>query len=362
MKFNDANNLNQQNNINYNNQNPIPNNLSKKDFDERDSIGEEKEDEVEETDNLKYEGFIQKDPSTFIKPRFDSTNSQLDIQYKFSIDMPNVSKTRLNEYLNNDLLNALDQSPSISKINSGIPENVQNINNNGDNNPNNLYGFSLYSQTNNQNFGNKNPNLQNPNMNNQNNFNYNYPNNTNNNNINYKNYNNNYIKLNYNQNIFIPAKYRNNEQYKKLLQNHMNNQMNNQINNQINNQMNNQMNNQINNQMNNQMNNQINNNKKETQKSNKNKFDNSKKNKQKGKKFFEVREGDWKCSHCNNLNFSFRNKCNRCNLSKELSTSPEIINQETYNQNLQQFQMMSGMNPNFIPGNINKGSNGNYYA
>ena len=39
----------------------------------------------------------------------------------------------------------------------------------------------------------------------------------------------------------------------------------------------------------------------------------------KGKKPFEIREGDWTCFHCNNLNFSFRLKCNRCGLSKELS-------------------------------------------
>ena len=46
----------------------------------------------------------------------------------------------------------------------------------------------------------------------------------------------------------------------------------------------------------------------------------------KGKKPFEIREGDWTCVHCNNLNFSFRLKCNRCGLSKELSTQKILSN------------------------------------
>ena len=31
---------------------------------------------------------------------------------------------------------------------------------------------------------------------------------------------------------------------------------------------------------------------------------------------FEIREGDWRCKKCNNLNFSFRIKCNRCGVEK----------------------------------------------
>jgi len=42
----------------------------------------------------------------------------------------------------------------------------------------------------------------------------------------------------------------------------------------------------------------------------KNKNENKKKN-------FEERKGDWLCLFCNNLNFSFRNKCNRCKMSKK---------------------------------------------
>lgn len=37
------------------------------------------------------------------------------------------------------------------------------------------------------------------------------------------------------------------------------------------------------------------------------------------KKEFQERKGDWKCILCNNLNFAFRNKCNRCQTLKEKS-------------------------------------------
>ena len=320
MINNDSNspNVADETNNNNNNENPNLANLQNN-VDLKNNL-QNKDDDMDDSDNLKYKGFLPNNTDPFMLQRFDSSNSPLAAQYKFSIDMPNVPKQRLHEYLNNDLINALDVSPSISKINSGIPENIQNLNDQGDNNPNNLYGFSLYPQINNQNVGNENYNLQNPNVNNlnnfnfQNNFNYNFSNNNNNNNAYYQNYNNNYTNLNYNINnpkVFIPTKLRNNEPSMKQ-----------------------------------------NNNKKESQNSGKNKFDNAKKNKQKNKKFFEVREGDWRCSNCNNLNFSFRNKCNRCNLPKELSQSMDPINQQVFNQN-QQFQLMNGMNSNFMQGNGN---------
>lgn len=44
---------------------------------------------------------------------------------------------------------------------------------------------------------------------------------------------------------------------------------------------------------------------------------------QKMKKPFEIREGDWTCSDCSNLNFAFRVKCNRCGISKEVSEQKE---------------------------------------
>lgn len=53
-----------------------------------------------------------------------------------------------------------------------------------------------------------------------------------------------------------------------------------------------------------------------------NKFDNyieyELKLKCKRKKFVE-RKGDWRCSKCKNINFSFRDKCNKCKITKEES-------------------------------------------
>ena len=46
---------------------------------------------------------------------------------------------------------------------------------------------------------------------------------------------------------------------------------------------------------------------------NKNKTENEP---EKPKKKFVGRPGDWYCAYCNNLNFAFRNECNRCRLSK----------------------------------------------
>ena len=37
------------------------------------------------------------------------------------------------------------------------------------------------------------------------------------------------------------------------------------------------------------------------------------------------------------------------------------MNPQAFNQN-QQFQLMNGMNPNFMQGNVNNGSNVNYHA
>lgn len=36
-----------------------------------------------------------------------------------------------------------------------------------------------------------------------------------------------------------------------------------------------------------------------------------------GNKSFEVREGDWTCSGCNNSNFAWRTECKRCNAGKD---------------------------------------------
>ena len=299
------NNYNQPNQVNINpNENKILSNSEKNNEQNGNNI-QNKEDDMDYSDNLKYKDFMPQNSVPLFNQRLDSSDSPIAAQYKFSIDMPNVSKQRLHEYLNNDLLNALDVSPSISKLNSGLNNNKPQNEINIDNNPNNLYGFSLYPQANNPNNMNQNYNFQNPINNNNYNFskdiNYNYSNGNQNY---YQNYNNKFPNLAYNMNVkeFIPTKMRMNEQ----------------------------------------------NNAKDIQINPKNKFSSgNKKNKQKGKKYFEVRDGDWRCNQCNNLNFSFRNKCNRCNLPKELSQSLEPMNHEMYNQN-QQVQMINGMNPNFV--------------
>ena len=305
MKNIASNNYNQPNQVNINpNENKILSNSEKNNEQNGNNI-QNKEDDMDDSDNLKYKDFMPQNSVPLFNQRLDSSDSPIAAQYKFSIDMPNVSKQRLHEYLNNDLLNALDVSPSISKLNSGLNNNKPQNEINIDNNPNNLYGFSLYPQANNPNNMNQNYNFQNPINNNNYNFskdiNYNYSNGNQNY---YQNYNNKFPNLAYNMNVkeFIPTKMRMNEQ----------------------------------------------NNAKDIQINPKNKFSSgNKKNKQKGKKYFEVRDGDWRCNQCNNLNFSFRNKCNRCNLPKELSQSLESMNHEMFNQN-QQVQMINGMNPNFV--------------
>ena len=77
----------------------------------------------------------------------------------------------------------------------------------------------------------------------------------------------------------------------------------------------------------------------------------SNQNKEKPKKPFEIRAGDWTCYDCNNLNFAFRIKCNRCGLPKEVS--------------LQKFKMglfknlniQSNSNIMFYPHNFDKDKN-----
>ena len=77
------------------------------------------------------------------------------------------------------------------------------------------------------------------------------------------------------------------------------------------------------------------------------------KKKIKNTKHFKVRFGDWICPKCENLNFSFRNKCNRCGLSKE---KPELSNninqiQQQQNENNLDYQrpiMLNNININYI--------------
>lgn len=54
------------------------------------------------------------------------------------------------------------------------------------------------------------------------------------------------------------------------------------------------------------------------------------KNYEAAKKPFEIRIGDWICLFCNNLNFSFRTKCNRCGILKKSNT---LLNKKKFNSN-----------------------------
>lgn len=48
-------------------------------------------------------------------------------------------------------------------------------------------------------------------------------------------------------------------------------------------------------------------------------YQEKKKNKSRKNKEFVEREGDWSCYRCKNVNFAFRNKCNKCKMPKEES-------------------------------------------
>ena len=46
---------------------------------------------------------------------------------------------------------------------------------------------------------------------------------------------------------------------------------------------------------------------------------------------FTERQGDWICKLCKNLNFAFRNECNRCGVAKK--DCLEIVKQSEDNEN-----------------------------
>ena len=55
-------------------------------------------------------------------------------------------------------------------------------------------------------------------------------------------------------------------------------------------------------------------------------------------KGFKERDGDWTCYYCKNLNFKFRNECNRCHITKEISDKghekyfQDVLNQINVNE------------------------------
>ena len=61
-------------------------------------------------------------------------------------------------------------------------------------------------------------------------------------------------------------------------------------------------------------------------------------NKGKFLKGFKERDGDWTCFYCKNLNFTFRNICNRCHITKDISDKghekyfQDVLNQINVNE------------------------------
>jgi hypothetical protein len=76
----------------------------------------------------------------------------------------------------------------------------------------------------------------------------------------------------------------------------------------------------------------------------------SDKKEEKCKKPFEIREGDWTCEFCYNLNFAFRTKCNRCGLIKDFL---QIKNNLCINNNDNLNSYQNFMQSNFLGNNSN---------
>ncbi len=134
-------------------------------------------------------------------------------------------------------------------------------------------------------------------------------------NLNIENYSNNLINNLYGKKLNFFTKEKQNENNLQITNSYKNNFINNSNKFIRNSQLNNNMGNQFGNNKRKDINNDFILQKKINYN---NKKGNIKKNKNKKKEFIE-RIGDWCCYKCKNLNFSFRDYCNRCELSKEIS-------------------------------------------
>ena len=60
---------------------------------------------------------------------------------------------------------------------------------------------------------------------------------------------------------------------------------------------------------------------------------------------YEIRAGDWICLYCNNFNFSFRIKCNRCGLLRKSSNL--LLNHKYFNNNCQYLDSFNNYNDGY---------------
>ena len=269
-------------------------------------------------------------------------NKEEDFENKISIDLSGVNKKMLHNFLNEDLIDAIDKSlddpieeHKISDISHN--ENETNYSQNNISNDNNIF-CNLSNMNINFNFFPQNINsIHNsisffPKINNKeidlNNKNNNFIQNVNN-----KEENNKDIKklVDYfgNNNpldapIYIPQKFKSlkfNQKPNKILGNGIDNNLDNYENNQE-----------------------------------------SDKKEEKYKKPFEIREGDWTCEFCYNLNFAFRKRCNRCGLIKDflqINNNLSLKNNDNFTdyQNLLQTNLYLGNNSNNVFQFLNNNNN-----
>ena len=274
--------------------------------------------EEDGTDNLMLKNMLSNNQNNqnnvFKTQRFDSCGSEP--MFKSNKDIANMPDQKLEQFLNNDLLNELDLNNNLQGNNRKMPMPNESIPNNKNlycmplfsyNNPNNNYKKNKKRNTNEFNeFLNSNNNIPNGNSINNKNNSYNYNNLPNYNLINYNNIN---YNIN-NPNIYIHSKLKNIGE-----NNNQDRAQNFQLFSYPNLNEENNYNNQLEN---------FNINLKKKPKTGK-----------KSKKHFEVREGDWTCLKCYNLNFAFRVNCNRCGLPKDYYDKNECMNnQNFFNQNL----------------------------
>ena len=94
-------------------------------------VNEKYIDEKEENDNLGYLTGINYTNLNYFKEKqqLDSKDPPKPKKFKFSIDMPNVSRERLLKFLNEDLLDALEICPKMPNINDEIQNNSFNDHN-----------------------------------------------------------------------------------------------------------------------------------------------------------------------------------------------------------------------------------------